>query len=603
MKVLLFFERIIHMYLSNHFSCIFIFLLIHSATWSQVRPYADILSELDNSTGKERYELLMELCKQEVYNDQSLARSRGMEGLAISKDIGFEYGIGKSYRCIGLSYHFIDKLDSARYYYEKSTPYSDDPLDKAWCYFNIATIFQNTGRYDSAYHYAALCEPIYEVHGDFVDKADIQKMYADLASYNGDWGTAGERFLSADTLYQLGGDDNRRADALKGLSYVYAASDNFEETIKILKQAHSLYQQSNDPFFGAEALNNIGHYYYKLNTTDSARFYLEKSLNQAREVNNSYVIGNALQDLGIMDYEASNFNSGRARLLEAQEYFRSKGDTYEEADIYLSLGDLERKAKNHDEAISYYNQGASIADDLGALELQEWIQVGLSLSQEAKGDYRSSLASFKVHSEIRDSTKSVKKDSRVSELLIQYESIKKDNEVIRANALVEKRNNRIRLLTIGLISFLIIGGLTIYSISQRRRREKAILENEKAIEIEKRKSAEQQLEYKKKELTAKVLQLASKNEFLQSLEQEVVQLKSSVDESVGKTSRKISRMIHNDTLDDEEWDQFGKEFSSIHQGFMDRLKNQFGDFSNHEWRLISLLKMNLSSKVRRLGTD
>ena len=55
-------------------------------------------------------------------------------------------------------------------------------------------------------------------------------------------------------------------------------------------------------------------------------------------------------------------------------------------------------------------------------------------------------------------------------------------------------------------------------------------------------------------------------------------------------------MIHSDSLDDKEWDQFGKEFSSIHQEFLDRLKSQYGDFSKNDLRLIALLKMNLSSK-------
>ena len=66
-------------------------------------------------------------------------------------------------------------------------------------------------------------------------------------------------------------------------------------------------------------------------------------------------------------------------------------------------------------------------------------------------------------------------------------------------------------------------------------------------------------------------------------------------------------MINNDQLDDEEWDQFGKEFSSIHQEWMDKLKSQYGDFSTTEWRLISLMKMNLSSKnianILRISTN
>jgi len=90
--------------------------------------------------------------------------------------------------------------------------------------------------------------------------------------------------------------------------------------------------------------------------------------------------------------------------------------------------------------------------------------------------------------------------------------------------------------------------------------------------------------------------LAKKNEFLQELEGEVIALKSSVDNSVGKTSSRISRMIQRDANNDADWEQFGKEFSSVHQDFLDRLREQYGTFSKGEMRLISLLRMNMTSK-------
>ena len=180
-------------------------------------------------------------------------------------------------------------------------------------------------------------------------------------------------------------------------------------------------------------------------------------------------------------------------------------------------------------------------------------------------------------------------------------------ELISIKALSQHRASKNRYMTLSLISMFVIGLGAIYFISHKRRRDKINLEKRHLDERVKRESVEKELEYKKKELTAKALQLASKNDFLQSLEQEIGTLQSSIDGAVGKTTQRISRMINNDQLDDTEWDQFGKEFSSIHQAFMDELKAQYGDFSNTEWRLISLMKMNLSSKdianILRISPD
>lgn len=562
----------------------------------QNRSYEEIESELEGSSGIQRYELLMELCKQDVYNDQELAKARGLEGLKISQDLQNQQGIGKSYRCIGLSYHFIDKTDSARYYYESAASYSEDPLDKAWSYFNIAIIFQNFGGYDSTLYYLSLCEEIYETHGNEVDRADIQKAYGDLASINGNWPEATERFIKAEALYEKGGDDNRRADALKGLSYGYAANEDFVATIDILRKAYSLYRKTNDKFYGSEALNNIGYNFHQLGKVDSALYYLEWSLDEAKSVNNSYVAGNCLQEIGVIYYKKEDFNQARKYLVDAKTYFDSKGDPYEQADLNRTLGDLERKAGKQRKAIEYYQKGISISEGLDAQEISEFMYSGLSQSYEELGDYASSLNTYKIYNDIRDSTKNLKLNSRVNELLIQYETLEKDKQLIEANAAIEKRNTRIAMLGFGLVSILMMTVLGYYSITQKRKRERESLIKEKEIETIKRKSAEEQLEYKKKELTAKVLQLASKSEFLFSLQSEIDKLKSSVDNSVSQTSRKITRMIHNDSIDDENWEHFSKEFSSIHQEFMDKLKERFGGFSNNEWRLIALMKMNLSSK-------
>ena len=71
----------------------------------------------------------------------------------------------------------------------------------------------------------------------------------------------------------------------------------------------------------------------------------------------------------------------------------------------------------------------------------------------------------------------------------------------------------------------ILGLSIIFGIQQRRKRDKVILEQDKELEIAKRESAERELEHKQKELTTKVLQLASKNEFLLKLEEQVSELK------------------------------------------------------------------------------
>jgi DNA-binding CsgD family transcriptional regulator len=80
------------------------------------------------------------------------------------------------------------------------------------------------------------------------------------------------------------------------------------------------------------------------------------------------------------------------------------------------------------------------------------------------------------------------------------------------------------------------------------------------------------------------------------IDNEINNLKNNVDVSVIRATEKIGRMIQRDILDDDQWEQFNAEFSSLHQGYLESLISNFGALTKNEVRLISLLKMNLSNK-------
>ena len=45
-----------------------------------------------------------------------------------------------------------------------------------------------------------------------------------------------------------------------------------------------------------------------------------------------------------------------------------------------------------------------------------------------------------------------------------------------------------------------------------------------------------------------------------------------------------------------DWDDFELHLESVHQGFINKLKNKFGDFTRYELRLCAFIKLNMSSK-------
>ena len=217
-------------------------------------------------------------------------------------------------------------------------------------------------------------------------------------------------------------------------------------------------------------------------------------------------------------------------------------------------------------------------------------------AQKMAGMYKESLENLEFVNNIEDSLFSMEKTGILAEMDAKFETVKKDAQIEILSSKAKLDTLQKRALWAGILMLLSIGVFIIKTQADKSKKQKFIAEQEIAIQHEKLKNAELELEFKQKELTSKILQLARKNEFLNELENEVKLLKTNVDGSVNKASAQISKLIKRDASADQQWEQFSAEFGSLHKGFLDALIGKYGSFTKSEIRLISLMKMNLSSK-------
>lgn len=578
-----------------------------SNTFGQKREYDIVLKEMQAATGHEKAKLLIELCNQDVYNDQKLTIQRARQAYTINEELNNKVGMGWSLRYMGLSHHFTGNLDSARIYYDRSTQYYDKPKDKGWAYYNIASIFEQQAKLDSALFYLDLAEA-FSTSEDARNQIGASKMMrGNIHAVQGDWNAALPYFLQARNIFDDVVDLLRMADAITEIGNVNAKLENYETSIEYLKEAAEIYLSENDNYYYSQVLSYIGSYYYELNERDSAIIYLNKAFGISKEVNHTYISGNILLDLSDIDIDDGLYDEARTKIEEAINYFNITEDQHAIAMAYKQLGDIEHVANQNNSAKRAYAQALGISEKIDLHAISESIYSKLKGIYKKEENYTLAFDNFEKEVSLKDSLSSLEAQKNMQDLLVQYETEKKEKELIIAKAESDKRAANIKLLIAGLVTLCICGICTIFSIIQNRKKKLAILQKDKFELIQKRQLAEKELEFKQKELAAKVLQLASKNEFLQDLELEVNQLKSNLDSRVNVASERISRMIQYDNAEVEMWEQFSKEFSSIHSDFLQKLSADYGSFTKSEVRLISLLKMNLSSKdianILRISTD
>ncbi len=145
--------------------------------------------------------------------------------------------------------------------------------------------------------------------------------------------------------------------------------------------------------------------------------------------------------------------------------------------------------------------------------------------------------------------------------------------------------------------------------AQEKNRQLSVFnKKEKALELEKQaaeqevvhlknEKLEDEMKHKNKELVTSTIHIGQKNNFLNSLKNELANLSQSAkSEIIDKELKRICRKIDRDIQQEKNWEVFDRYFDEVHQEFLVRLKEYHPELSPSEIRLSAYLRMNISTK-------
>jgi tetratricopeptide (TPR) repeat protein len=379
--------------------------------------------------------------------------------------------------------------------------------------------------------------------------------------------------------YKINGGDNRKVkDFLRiGLQYE--------------QKALGYYLLANDIEGLLRVYSNIGIIYRDLKELEKARVSYLKGIALGNEnKNESYSIGILKANLSQIYREVDqNYDGAIALLHEAISIYQKNNIKNSQEHAYRNIS-YNYSAKNEFvTAIIFAKKATQIANEVKNTHRQINAYSALYTAQKGAGLYKEAFENYDFVRNLEDSLFSIEKTSIIAQMNSKFETQKKIDEIKILNKDAELNKLQRLFLIFGILILSATGALVYWNINRKRK-------EERLLQAEKLKNNELELELKQKEITTKVLQLARKNEFLNRIETEVENLKTNVDGSLNKTSTKISKLIHRDHTDEKQWEQFSAEFAILHASFLESLVANYGSFSKSEIRLISLLKMNISSK-------
>ncbi len=472
---------------------------------------------------------------------------------------------------------------------------------------------------------------------DDLDAAIIMQKMGNMCYHLGHYDQAFEYHLQAEKLFEQNRDYKDFAANANDMGLLYYYNKDIPKAKKEYEKALDIYKNLRDERGLANTYGLIGHLYEKQHNYDSANYYQSIALKSYKNTNDNKGIGKIYENLGSICEDLAKYDSAQLYFNNALTYYDNAGVEIDKIEVLNNIGDVYRKTGFYKQALEFSFKALALAQ-----QFKERYQISAAyrdigksfnlLHQNDSAFYYLELSRknlLEVYSE--------ESNKQIAFLQIQYEFNKKNKEIDRLK--LESKINVIISIAIAIvILLLVVLGITIISRQRLKiKNEKSLHEKERQYyeaqsklkeaelkaqkleeenlkteiknrQLEKEKlfadlkthaleedNLKQQIETKTKELSTHTLHIIQKNHLLEDLKGRLDVMSKDDKRDNKKQIREVIQQINQNFNNDKYWEEFSNTFEQIHFSFFQNLKQHTSELTSSEIRLISLLKMNLSS--------
>ncbi len=362
-----------------------------------------------------------------------------------------------------------------------------------------------------------------------------------------------EALIHYDSAYyyaNLAHDTMRIAASYSNKGIVYVAKKEYKKAEENYLKAYQLNLKTGNRIYAIKMEANLGDLYAKQGKEDKALPYKKKAYLLFKEIGNKDMIVKSGSILA-MSLSKVNQNEDAIKLLYELIKDTSGVSLVVKHSLLNVFINYYKSINRYDSVFYFVNQANSI-----------------QLAIEKKKNYEAT-----------------------EKLIISYKTkeTKKENEMLKAkNEIAQKQKI---FLIISLVFLILIIGLLIFILQQRKKLQKARRES---LEQENKRLSET-LELKNKELTMNTINLIRHSEYSSSLINKLSVLYKTIPEENKKDIMSVIQRVktHNNTA---LWDDFYKSFTEVKGAFFKVLDTKYPDLSKNERKLSALLKLELTTK-------
>jgi tetratricopeptide (TPR) repeat protein len=248
------------------------------------------------------------------------------------------------------------------------------------------------------------------------------------------------------------------------LAGFYFQTSSKDQGYKYYEKGLQLFRQAKFATGESYAYNCLGMIYFENKDWLSALTFYRKSIaiNDAGphpgHTENSFTLTN----IGDTWLKMKRYDSAAIYYAKSLKLSSMHQDWLPLSCTYLSMGDLNTQLKNYPKAIEYLNQGLYYSRMINYRAQWEQAYQLLSECYEAEGQHDKALIYLKKHDAIRDSIFTEKAHREVANMMIRYETQKKDEQISKLNDDSRTKQAKIRIAIFIILVIILITGIVAY---------------------------------------------------------------------------------------------------------------------------------------------
>lgn len=405
--------------------------------------------------------------------------------------------------------------------------------------------------------------------------------------------------LDAERNYVALDDSLGIANSTLNLGMTYAARQDLGIAKTKYDKALEIFIELNQESRIATTYTKMGDLYTEQDEFDKAYSYLTDALTIYQKQNFLYGIAEVNGKLGEMFIKKEEYTKSLSHTLMAIEASSKRIDHVGLGKYHYNLGIAHELKGESTLAVENFETSLGYAERFNLKNVQQDLYLKFKEIEERRGNYRLALDFYKKYNTTKNEIFNLELANTISNLDAQhsYQQRQKELELAQRNLdLLKEKNKSSRsfsmLLVLALISLASIG----WGLLGRQSRKLYSQSQDLAKVSEKASNLSDEIKLKEQEMASYTLNFVQKNEAITELKNAIQEIKTSLKREDKSKVSILEKKINNILRVDEDWSDFSKHFENVHPTLIQNLRSKFPNLTKNEYKLISLIRLNLTSK-------